>query len=44
MTGILLRELASHGKKAGLEKFELPGAVTLCQVFTKNYKFEPLKG
>ncbi len=27
---VLLRELCSHGKKAGLERFELPGAVTIC--------------
>ncbi len=26
----LLKELCSHGRKAGLERFELPGAVTVC--------------
>jgi long-chain acyl-CoA synthetase len=26
----LLRELCAHGRKAGLEKFEMPGAITLC--------------
>jgi len=26
----LLKELSQHGRKAGLEKFELPGAITLC--------------
>ncbi len=26
----LLQELWSHGKKAGLERFELPGALTIC--------------
>ena len=28
---MLFQELCHHGKKAGLEKFELPGALTLCQ-------------
>jgi len=31
LTGALLRELVQHGKHLKLEKFELPGAVTLCQ-------------
>merc|ERR1719319_1842934 len=31
ITGAILREICIHGTKAGLEKFELPGAVTLCQ-------------
>ncbi len=26
----LLRELCSHGRKSGMERFELPGAVTIC--------------
>ena len=26
----MLKELSQHGRKAGLEKFELPGAITLC--------------
>ena len=26
----LLKELCSHGRTAGLERFELPGAVTIC--------------
>eukprot|EP00092_Neocalanus_flemingeri_P033660 GFUD01036591.1.p1 GENE.GFUD01036591.1~~GFUD01036591.1.p1 ORF type:complete len:712 (-),score=115.95 GFUD01036591.1:595-2730(-) len=30
VTGAVLRELQHHGKRLGLEKFELPGAVTLC--------------
>ena len=30
VTGAVLRELQQHGKRLGLEKFELPGAVTLC--------------
>ena len=30
LTTTILKELATHGRKAGLEKFELPGAVTLC--------------
>jgi len=29
VTGAVLRELHSHGRRLGLEKFELPGAVTL---------------
>lgn len=29
VTGAVLRELHSHGKRVGLQKFELPGAVTL---------------
>lgn len=29
VTGAVLRELANHGKKHRLEKFEIPGAVTL---------------
>ena len=29
LTGAVLRELVSHGKKFKLEKFELPGAATL---------------
>merc|ERR1712106_399849 len=31
LIGAFLRELAQHGKQQKLEKFELPGAVTLCQ-------------
>ena len=31
MVGAVLRELTLHGKNLRLEKFELPGAVTLCQ-------------
>ena len=30
VTDSLLKELSQHGRKAGLEKFELPGAITLC--------------
>lgn len=30
MTGSMLKELSQHGRKAGLEKFEIPGAITLC--------------
>jgi len=30
LVGAVLRELVSHGKKMKLEKFELPGAVTIC--------------
>ena len=30
MTGAVLREIANHGKTSKIEKFELPGAVTLC--------------
>jgi len=30
ITGAVLRDLQQHGKRLGLEKFELPGAVTLC--------------
>jgi len=29
--GAVLRELQAHGKKVGLEKWEMPGAITLCQ-------------
>ena len=29
LTGAVLRELVQHGKKHRLEKFEIPGAVTL---------------
>ena len=31
LTGAVLRELVNHGKKHKLEKFEIPGAVTLCK-------------
>ena len=31
VTGAALRELVNHGKKFNLEKFEIPGAVTLCK-------------
>jgi long-chain acyl-CoA synthetase len=31
MIGAVLRELQCHGKRVGLEKWEMPGAVTLCQ-------------
>ena len=30
MTGAVLREITNHGKTSKIEKFELPGAVTLC--------------
>merc|ERR1719347_1817381 len=30
MTGAVLREIINHGKASKLEKFEIPGAVTLC--------------
>ena len=30
MTGAVLRELVNHGKVSRLEKFEIPGSVTLC--------------
>ena len=30
ITTAILNELSQHGRKAGLEKFELPGAITLC--------------
>ena len=30
MTSSMLKELSQHGRKAGLEKFEIPGAITLC--------------
>ena len=31
LTGAVLREITSHGIRAGLQKFEIPGAVTLCK-------------
>lgn len=31
VTGGVLRELVNHGKKHKLEKFEIPGAVSLCK-------------
>ena len=31
VTGAVLRELVNHGKKHKLEKFEIPGAVSLCK-------------
>ena len=31
VTGAVLRELVNHGKTHRLEKFEIPGAVTLCK-------------
>ena len=31
LTGAVLRELVNHGKRHRLEKFEIPGAVTLCK-------------
>lgn len=31
VTGAVLRELISHGKRVGLEKWEMPGAVTICE-------------
>ena len=31
VTGAVLREVVNHGKKHRLEKFEVPGAVTLCK-------------
>jgi len=31
ITGAVLRELHTHGKRVGLQKFELPGAVTLVE-------------
>jgi len=31
VTGAVLHELQTHGKRVGLEKWEMPGAVTLCQ-------------
>jgi hypothetical protein len=34
VTGAVLRELISHGKRVGLEKWEMPGAVTICEVIT----------
>ena len=30
ITDAMLKELSQHGRKAGLEKFETPGAITLC--------------
>ena len=30
ITDAMLKELSQHGRKAGLEKFEIPGAITLC--------------
>ena len=30
ITSSMLKEISQHGRKAGLEKFELPGAITLC--------------
>ena len=38
MIGAVLRELQSHGKRVGLEKWEMPGAVTLCQVEERYYE------
>ena len=31
ITGAVLRDVINHGKKHRLEKFEIPGAVTLCK-------------
>ena len=31
MTGAALRELVNYGRQLRLEKFELPGSVTICQ-------------
>lgn len=31
LTGAVLRELVQHGKKHKLEKFEIPGAVTIAK-------------
>lgn len=31
VTGAVLREIVQQGKSGGLEKFEIPGAVTLCR-------------
>ncbi len=31
ITGAVLRQLVNHGKSHALEKFEIPGAVTLCK-------------
>jgi len=31
LVGQVLRDLQAHGKKVGLEKWEMPGAITLCQ-------------
>jgi len=31
VVGAVLREISAHGKRVGLEKWEMPGAVTLCQ-------------
>ena len=31
VTGAVLRELVNYGKQLRLEKFELPGAVSICQ-------------
>ena len=39
VVGAVLRELLNHGKRVGLEKWEMPGAVTLCQVLTKLILF-----
>ena len=30
MVGAVVRELASHGRAMRLEKFEVPGALTIC--------------
>ena len=34
ITKAILKELTKHGQKVGLQKFELPGAITLC---TENW-------
>ncbi len=37
VTGAILRELITHGKRVGLEKWEMPGAVNICQVGSLTY-------
>ena len=38
VTGAVLREVVNHAKASNLEKFEIPGALTLTEVRNK-YKF-----
>ena len=47
VTGAALREIVNHGKKFRLEKFEIPGALTLIDELwlpgmATNTKFPPV--
>lgn len=35
----VLKQVVAHGKKAGLEKFEIPATITLCQVRRRRMIF-----